>query len=205
MIGPVPALAGSLVRLEPLTGEHVADLAAATDTDRSSYRWTDVPSGDRIAGYVAGLLAERDEGVTVPLAQVAVATGRAVGVTRYLNLRGRPGAGAPYAVEVGGTWLSAAAQRTGINTEAKLLLFAYAFEVWSVGRLDLKTDVRNDRSRQAIERVGGRFEGVLRSWQPSQAAGESDLLRDTAMYSVTAPEWPAVRLHLLGLLDRLAV
>jgi RimJ/RimL family protein N-acetyltransferase len=92
--------------------------------------------------------------------------------------------------------LAGPAQRTGINAEAKLLLFTHAFESWGVGRLDIKTDARNERSRQAILGVGARFEGVLRGWQPSQVTGEDDRLRDSAMYSIVAAEWPEVRRRL---------
>lgn len=102
----------------------------------------------------------------------------------------------PFAVEVGGTWLAASAQRTAVNTEAKLLLLAHAFDTWGVVRVDLKTDARNERSRAAIERLGARFEGVLRRWQPSQVAGEEDGYRDSAIYSVLDTEWPSVRANL---------
>jgi RimJ/RimL family protein N-acetyltransferase len=96
-------------------------------------------------------------------------------------------------VEIGGTWLSSSAQRTAMNTEAKLLLLTHAFEQWGVGRVDLKTDARNERSRNAMARIGGTFEGVLRQWQPSQVVGEENLLRDSAMFSVIAAQWPEVR------------
>ncbi len=190
----VPALAGHGVRLEPLTPAHVDGLAAAAAGDRSTYGFTTVP-GDRagMAAYVDDLLRARDAGETIPFAQVAVTTGRPVGVTRFLTIRVAPGDTTPYAVEVGGTWLAADAQRTAINPETKLLLLAHAFETWHVGRLDLKTDARNARSRAAIEGIGATFEGVLRGWQPSQVPGEEGLLRDTAMYSVLASEWPGVR------------
>jgi RimJ/RimL family protein N-acetyltransferase len=106
----------------------------------------------------------------------------------------------PYAVEVGGTWLAHFAQRTGINVEAKLLLFTYAFETLGLARVDLKTDARNQRSRRAIERLGARFEGVLRNWSPSWAPGEAGRLRDSAMFSVVEAEWPEVRARLHAVL-----
>ncbi len=96
-------------------------------------------------------------------------------------------------MEIGGTWLAASAQRTGINVEAKLLLLAHAFDEWGTARVDLKTDARNAKARAAIEGLGARLDGVLRSWQPSQAPGEADRLRDSAMYSILAAEWPAAR------------
>src|SRR5689334_11482407 len=105
------------------------------------------------------------------------------------------------AVEFGSTWLAASAQGSGINPEAKLLLFRQAFEEWGVVRVDLKTDARNMRSRAAIEALGARFEGVLRNWSQSWAPGEDGRLRDSAIFSVIASEWPECR---RGLEQRLA-
>jgi RimJ/RimL family protein N-acetyltransferase len=129
----------------------------------------------------------------MPYAQVSSATGRAVGATAYWDPRLWPDGGALYAVEVGFTWLAASAQGTGLNAEAKLLLFANAFENWGVVRVDLKTDARNVLSRSAIERAGARFEGVLRCWSRSWAPGEDGRLRDSAMYSILDSEWPSCR------------
>jgi RimJ/RimL family protein N-acetyltransferase len=103
-------------------------------------------------------------------------------------------------VEVGGTWLAASAQRTPINTEAKLLMFEHAFEVLGVHRVAVCTDVRNARSRTAILRIGATFEGVLRSHRGSYVPGEG--ARDSAMYSVIAGEWPDVKTLLLARLGR---
>lgn len=100
------------------------------------------------------------------------------------------------AVEVGFSWLAASAQGRGINAEAKLLLFDHAFTAFGVARVDLKTDARNRRCRAAIESVGGTFEGVLRRWSRSWAPGEDGRLRDSAMYSVVAEEWPDRRVRL---------
>lgn len=122
-----------------------------------------------------------------------LASGRAVGVTAYWHPRPWPTGEGLYAIEVGFTWLAASAQGSGLNTEAKYLLFRHAFENWGVARLDLKTDTRNTRSRAAIEGAGARFEGVLRNWSPSWAPGEEGLLRDSAIYSVTAAQWPDCR------------
>jgi RimJ/RimL family protein N-acetyltransferase len=192
-----PTLTGTRVRLEPLTVAHVDDLVVAADDNRETYDWTTVPHGrDGVERYVDGLLALATAGEWVPFAQVAVETGRAVGMTNYLTLRFDTGADLPYAVEVGGTWLAHSAQRTGINVEAKLLLFTHAFETWGVGRVDLKTDARNSRSRNAIEGVGATFEGILHRWQPSHAKGERGKLRDSAMHSIVAEDWPDVRARL---------
>jgi RimJ/RimL family protein N-acetyltransferase len=197
-----PTLVGDVVRLEPLGARHVDDLLIASSEHRDTYGWTTVPDGrDEVERYVGALLDAVADDETVAFAQVRVADGRAVGVTRYLTLRYRNAASStPYALEVGGTWLAASAQGTALNTEAKLLLLTHAFDVWDVGRVDLKTDARNERSRAAIEAIGATFEGVLRSWQPSHAAGEDGLLRDSAIYSIVSAEWPDVRARLV---DRL--
>jgi RimJ/RimL family protein N-acetyltransferase len=188
----VPVLVGRRVRLEPLSESHVPGLAAAGSHDRGTYGFTGVPHGlEATQSYVADLLASAARAEAVPFVQVAV-DGAVVGATRYLDLRHLPGAPLPYAVEIGGTWLSAPAQRTGLNAEAKLLLLRHAFEVLAVQRVDFRTDARNERSRAALAAPGARFEGVLRSAQPSRVPGEEGLLRDTALFSVVAGEWPAV-------------
>lgn len=200
---PVPALVGSTVTLAPLEDAHVEGLLAAASEDRASYGYTHVPSTlEEARAYVADLTAQYAAGDAVPFAQVSTTSGRVLGATRFLTIR-RPGAErAPFAVEIGGTWLAASAQRTVVNTEAKLLLMDHAFTTWGVGRVDLKTDARNERSRQAIARLGATFEGVLRSWQFSTAPEEAGRLRDSAMYSVVAAEWPGVRARLRELLVR---
>jgi N-acetyltransferase len=192
-------LAGSLVRLEPLSAGHVPGLTRAAEEDRATYGWASVPRAGEMAGYVAARLAMA--GAT-PFAQVRLSDGAPVGCTSYHNPRPWLETGEVFAVEVGGTWLAASAQRTGINAEAKLLLLTHAFETVAVARVDLKTDARNQRSRQAIERIGARFEGVLRNWGPSHAPGEEGRLRDSAMFSVTAAEWPDVKSRLAGRLAR---
>jgi RimJ/RimL family protein N-acetyltransferase len=192
-------LEGSLVRLEPLSAAHVPGLARAAEEDRATYTWASVPSADEVAGYVAHRLGMA--GAT-PFAQVRLSDGAVVGCTSYSNPRPWLDTGELFAVEIGGTWLAASAQRTGINTEAKLLLLTHAFDTLHLARVDWKTDARNQRSRQAIERLGARFEGVLRNWGPSHAPGEAGRLRDSAMFSVTAAEWPDVKAHLAGRLAR---
>lgn len=194
----VPEQHGRLVRLEPLSVGHIDALAAAAGEDHTSFAWTSVPrTPAAMAHQVETLLKGQRVGDTIPFVQVQQSDGRALGMTRYLTLRWRPSSPSPYAVEIGGSWLAASAQRRGVNREAKLLLLTCAFEVLGVGRVDFKTDARNDRSRAAIVGIGATFEGVLRSWQPSHATGEDGLLRDTAMYSITSKEWPTVRGNLV--------
>ncbi|MGC2176488.1 MAG: GNAT family protein [Acidimicrobiales bacterium] len=202
---PIPTLKGNLVRLEPLTLEHVDGLLEAANEDRSSYGMTSVPDDrDGTEGFIQDMLRMWEAGEVIPFAQIDVASNRPVGVTRLMTIRSLRHVATPYAVEIGGTWLAKSAQRSGINTEAKLLLLDYAFETWHVGRVDLKTDARNDRSRDAILRIGASFEGVLRHWQPSLVEGEEGTLRDSAMFSIVDEQWPSVRERLCSLLDHYA-
>ena len=165
-------LHGQHVELVPLVAEHAAELAAAAAGDRSSYEYTEVPSSvEHAVDYIGRLLAQRDAGTAVPFAQRRVADGRLVGCTRFMELRRWRGRDEPDEVEIGGTWLAPDAQRSPINTEAKLLLLVHAFDVWQVTRVALATDVRNERSRRAIERIGARFEGTLRHHRPSLSPG----------------------------------
>ncbi len=194
-------LAGSLVRLEPLSARHVPGLMRAAEEDRSAYAWTAVPRAGEVAGYVAARLAMA--GMT-PFAQVRLSDEAVVGCTTYHKPRAWPQREELFAVEIGGTWLAASAQRTGINAESKLLLLTHAFETLRVERVEWTTDARNQRSRQAIAGLGARFEGVLRNWSPSHAPGEEGRLRDSAMFSVTAAEWPDVKTHLAARLARRA-
>ncbi len=197
----VPTLVGRHVRLEPLGIAHAGGALDAAREDRVTFGYISVPSElSAMTAYVEELLVERATGAAVPFAQVDVRSGRVVGMTRYLSMRRRRSDSLPYAVEIGGTWLSASAQRTGLNTEAKFLLLRHAFEEWRVARVDLKTDNRNERSKAAITRLGATFEGVLRNWQPSQVGGEEDRYRDTAMYSILDEEWPDRRRRLEALM-----
>ncbi|MBL7259684.1 GNAT family N-acetyltransferase [Paractinoplanes lichenicola] len=184
------------MRLEPLTHEHSGDLAVAVGGERESFGWTWVPAPGEVDDYIDQQLGRAADGVLTPYAQVDLRSGRAVGATAYWEPRRRPGSGELYAIEVGFTWLAAEAQGTGINTEAKLLLFQNAFENWHVERVDLKTDARNARSRAAIAATGATFEGVLRRWSRSWVPGEEGRLRDSAIFSIIEPEWPACRAHL---------
>ena len=188
-----PVLRGALVRLEPLAHRHTAELAVAAEENRGTYAFTWVPRADEVEAYVDTQLARAATGWVAPYVQISLASGRVVGATAYLEPRRWFAEDRLDAVEVGFTWLAASAQGTGVNAEAKLLLFRHAFEEWGVSRVDLKTDARNARSRAAIESVGARFEGVLRNWQRSWAPGEDGRPRDSAIFSITADEWPERR------------
>ena len=188
-----PVLQGEFVRLEPLDHRHAAHLALAAEQDRGSYSFTWVPRATEVGDYIDAQRGRAAAGRLAPYAQISVASGRAVGATSYWDPRLWPEGDRLCAIEVGFTWLGSVAQGTGINAEAKYLLFRHAFETWEVARVDLKTDARNTRSRAAIERVGAKFEGVLRNWSNSWAPGETGLLRDSAIFAIIASEWPETR------------
>jgi N-acetyltransferase len=190
-------LTGRHVTLTPLTLEDVPGLVRAASGDRSTYGWSVVPdSVDQMEVIVRRLISERDQRSAVPFATRRSDTNEIIGMTRFLTLRWYFNREYPDATEIGGTFVTAQAQRTPVNTEAKLLMMTHAFDVWDVRRLDLKTDERNGRSRRAIERIGGRLEGVLRNWQAAQVEGEDGLTRNSAMYSILPTEWPDVRVRL---------
>jgi len=191
-------LQGGHVRLEPLNERHVDALAAAADGPRDTFSYTWVPEADPAdaSRYVQVAADQHARGEGLAFAVVRLTTGAVVGSTRFMNAEywrwnspGGAASDAPDAVEIGSTWLAASAQRTGTNTEMKLLMLAHAFDALRVQRVTLKTDVRNRRSRDNIERVGATFEGVLRAHVPAADGG----IRDTATYSILAAEWPAVR------------
>jgi RimJ/RimL family protein N-acetyltransferase len=189
----VEQLVGRYVVLEPLRGDHVTEIERAGRDGRDSFTYTGVPDGpDEAERYVDALLADAVAGKVAPFVQRRVDDGAVVGCTRFMEPRWPLGRPDPDEIEVGGTWLAAPAQRTGINTEAKLLLLTHAFDGLGVQRVAICTDERNTRSRHAIERIGARFEGTLRRHRASYVAGEQEL-RDTAVYSIIGPEWPAVR------------
>ena len=199
---PDITLTGQHVQLEPLSLDHVHQLVVAANEDRSSYGWTPVPeTAGAMTSYVSNLLAEAEAHRVIPFAQRRLADQRVVGCTRFLEIRYWTGRDLPDDIEIGGTWLAASAQRTALNTEAKLLLMTQAFEEWDVRRLAICTDARNEQSRRAIERTGATFEGILRNHRASAVAGEIGRPRDTAMHSIIQTEWPAVK---AGLVARLS-
>jgi RimJ/RimL family protein N-acetyltransferase len=157
--------------------------------------------------YVAAALDLAERGLAVPFVTVDVRTNTLVGSTRFAALErwtwpeGSPeerAVGYADAAEIRWTWLSPRAQRTSINTEAKLLMLAHAFEQWELRRVWLKTDVRNTRSRDAIQRIGAQQEGILRNHSPSA----DGVLRDTVIFSVLPSDWTAIRDRLRSRLAR---
>jgi RimJ/RimL family protein N-acetyltransferase len=201
-----PVLDGRHVRLEPL-GEHHIDGLMDAAADRSFYGWTVVPeTREAMARYVETALAWRDDGTAVPFATVRSADGVVIGSTRLYDFdiwkwpegHARHGRVLPDVCEIGWTWLARSAIRTAANTEAKLLMLAHAFECWKVLRVCFHTDSRNERSRAAIERIGGRFEGLLRAHRMAV----DFIPRDSARYSIVAAEWPEAKQKLVQLLAR---
>lgn len=189
-------LPGRLVRLEPLEVRHAAELFAALHIDPDIWRWMPVDPPDTAAGMealIAARLPEQAMGEVVLFAQIEQTSGRAVGVTTYLNISRRDSG-----LEIGSTWLSKPWQRKGINTEAKYLLMRHAFEDLGAARVQLKTDARNLQSQAAIARLGAVREGVLRKHMRVRGG----FIRDSVMYSVIDTEWPAVKDRLEGLMLR---
>ncbi|MEV4434496.1 GNAT family protein [Streptomyces sp. NPDC049585] len=181
-----PVLAGLRVRLEPLSPVHAEGLLEAGD-DPQVWRWLPVRRpGDPVAmrAYVAELLGRHRDGLAVPWAQIDVRTGRVAGVTAFRDLA--PG---DRGLHIGHTWLGARWQRTGINTEAKLMLLERAFDVLGAIRVSWTAHPENQQTLRAIERLGARRDGVLRRHRIMP----DGTYRDTVVYSLIDSEWPAAR------------
>lgn len=166
------SLTGSHVGLEPLGRQHIDGLLKAATGNGSLFQWSLVPKDeDEVTRYVGTALSWRDAGTALPFAIVRLSDNTVIGSTRFWNIErwawpiGHPshGRAGPDACEIGYTWFTESAIRTAANTESKKLLLTHAFEVWEVSRVCLHTDARNTRSQAAIERIGGRFEGILRA------------------------------------------
>jgi N-acetyltransferase len=186
-------LQGRVVRLEPLTPGHADGLWEAS-RDKRTWRWLSVVQPSTRAAlddWLRAALETAERGAEIPFATIAGE--RVVGSTRFLALRPEH-----RSVEIGWTWLHPDAWGTGVNLEAKLLMLRHAFETWGCRRVELKTDALNERSRGAMEAFGATFEGVHRKHMLVRD-GES---RDSAWYSVTDDEWPAVQRRLVAHLAR---
>jgi N-acetyltransferase len=178
-------LTGDLVTLEPLNPDHHDELVTAASDGRLWELWyTSVPSPATMRADIAAKLAEQAEGTRLPFTVRRNDTGVAVGMTTYLNVE----ADVPR-LEIGSTWTAVSAQRTGVNAESKLLLLAHAFEVLGCLAVEFRTHWHNRQSRAAIERLGAKQDGVLRHHRRMP----DGTLRDTVVYSILQPEWPAVR------------
>ena len=187
-------LEGQHVRLEPLSLGHLTDLGKVA-FDPEIWLWTSerAMSPEELHAYVERALAAARTGTVLPFATVSRAAGRAIGSTRFANFD------APNRrVEIGWTWLGRDWQRTAINTEAKYLMLTHAFEKLGCVRVELRTDVLNERSRAAIRRIGASEEGVLRK----HAITSTGRVRDDVYYSILDEEWPGVKAKLAGRLER---
>jgi RimJ/RimL family protein N-acetyltransferase len=180
---------GRLVRVEPLSAEHEAELIEAAG-DPEMFTWMPVDmasSRDALHEWLVSTLGAAREGSAVPFAIVGADSGRVLGSTRFLELRFEH-----LRAEIGWTWLTRSAWSTGVNVETKLLLLEHAFERVGLRRVEFKTDARNARSRGALLALGSTFEGILRKHMVVRNGGA----RDSAYYSVIDDEWPAVKAHL---------
>ena len=187
-IQPV-TLTGRLIRLEPLSEAHVPDLARVGLDERiwQYMLYGAIKSEADVRSWVLDILRRQAKGSDLPFAVIERASGRAIGATRYLDIR-REHRG----LEIGGTWYGTAYQRTGVNTEAKYLLLRHAFETLGCLRVQFKTDLRNERSQRAIERLGAVKEGVLRN----HLLLPDGYVRHSVMYSILPAEWPQVKARL---------
>lgn len=187
-------LTGKRVELLPLAPEHHDALAAAVQDGELWKLWyTNVPAPGDMAAEIARRLKLQAAGSMLPFTIVDRRSGRIVGMTTYMNID----AALPR-VEIGSTWYAASAQRTGINTEAKLLLLGHAFETLGCPAVEIRTHALNQQSRRAIERLGAKLDGILRQ----HMRAKDGTLRDTCVYSIVAAEWPAVRSNLRWQLER---
>lgn len=181
-------LSGATVRLEPLAIEHQAALEDAVADGALSQLWyTKIPSPDSVGAEIARRLALQEAGTMIPFTVEDIATGKALGMTTFMNIEPQH-----RRLEIGSTWYRASVQRTGVNTECKQLMLEHAFERLKCIAVELRTSSFNRASRTAIERLGAKLDGILRSHQ----IVEGDVLRDTYVYSIVAAEWPAVRRNL---------
>jgi N-acetyltransferase len=179
------ALTGRHVRLEPLTLDHL-DRLCEVGLDAELWRWTPywVRSRDDMRRYIEAALKDQAEGRALPFATIEQSSGRAIGSTRFMNidLTNRH-------VEIGATWIGREWQRTPVNTEAKHLMLQHAFETLACVRVELKTDVLNEKSRNAILRIGAKQEGIFRK----HVVCWDGRIRDTVWYSILDSEWPGVK------------
>lgn len=187
-------LAGTHAVLEPLRAEHAGELArAAADGELWRLWYTTVPRPEDVGAEIERRLGLQAAGSMLPFAVRSVPTGELVGMTTYMNVDATH-----RRVEIGSTWYAASVQRTPLNTDCKRMLLEHAFESLGCIAVELRTHFMNRQSRQAIERLGAKLDGVLRSHM-RMADGS---LRDTAVYSIVAAEWPAVRSNLQWQLQR---
>jgi N-acetyltransferase len=187
-------LPGRLVELVPLSPEHHDALVEAVRDGELWRLWyTSIPAPDEMAAEIDRRLKLQATGSMLPFTVLDGPGGRVVGMTTYMNIDL-----AGPRVEIGSTWYARSAQRSGLNTEAKLLLLAHAFDRLDCLAVEFRTHFMNLQSRRAIERLGAKLDGVLRHHQRMK----DGTLRDTCVYSITSSEWPTVRSHLTWQLEK---
>ena len=180
-------LSGTHASVTPLTQAHAPDLAeASADGDLSKLWYTFVPAPEDVPAEIDKRLAQQEAGTMLPFA-ILDATGKAVGMTTYMNIDA-----ANRHLEIGSTWYRKSVQRGPINTECKFLMLRHAFETLDCIAVEFRTHRLNLQSRRAIERLGAQLDGILRN----HTIMPNGTLRDTAVYSIIASEWPAVRANL---------
>ncbi len=191
-------LIGQHVHLVPLSHDHHDDLVQAVrDGELWNLWYTAVPSPEGMATEITRRLDLQAQGSMCPFAVIDPASGRAVGMTTFMNIDG-----ANRRVEIGSTWYRQSVQRGPLNTEAKRLLLSHAFESLNCIAVEFRTHFFNHQSRRAIERLGAKLDGILRSHQINAHPLSVGALRDTCVYSIIAAEWPNVRTHLDFQLNR---
>lgn len=188
-------LTGNHVRLEPMTEEHVPGLAeiGVGQPFWDFMLYGNMNSADDMRNWALDILSRAEKGTDLPFVVIHLASGRVAGATRYLNILPRD-----RGLEIGGTWYGLEFQRTPVNTECKYLLLRHAFETLGCIRVQLKTDLRNERSQKAIERIGGVKEGVLRN----HMILPDGRYRHSVFYSILDTEWPVVKRRLEGMMER---
>ena len=187
-------LSGSSVRLELLDRRHESDLIdAVRDGELWRLWYTTVPAPEKMSAEIDRRLRLNTAGSMLPFAVIDLATGKAVGMTTYMNAEP-----AHRRVEIGSTWYRRSVQRTDLNTQCKLLLLTHAFETLDCIAVEFRTHFFNQQSRRGIERLGAKLDGILRN----HSIMPNGTLRDTCVYSITAPEWPTVKAHLAYQLSR---
>ncbi|HYO55140.1 GNAT family protein [Archangium sp.] len=187
LVVPPVTLEGTVVRLEPLAMSHAPALAAVAEPDIFEHFNRVLHTLQDVEKYIADALAAAEHGVERPFVIIEKETGAPVGSTRYLDIQRQH-----RTLEIGNTWLAKRLWRSRVNTECKYLLLRHAFEDLKVMRVQLKTDRRNARSRAAIERIGARFEGILRQHMLVRGG----VVRDSAYYGIIDSEWPEVKTRL---------
>jgi len=188
-------LEGKRVRMEPLYFDRHFDGLMAIGLDPDLWRWTlnVVENREDLRAYLEEALRQQAEGSALPFVTIDKASGRVAGCTRFGNIEPKH-----MRVEIGWTWVGKEFQRSYVNTEAKYLMLRHAFETWGCRRVELKTNVLNRKSRDAMLRIGAKEEGILRK----HAVSDRGASRDTIYYSIIDDEWPAVKAKLEGMMAR---